>query len=308
MGWDYKKDDEMAKRFISRLSILLSHLRCVAQTWETKDSQGSDYAYSVSQPEDPSRAMTVLYNLARGHALLTGRNYITKEQDIPIIIKTVLSTAQIERVSLFSLLIANKGKITTPQIIEFLNVSRPTALRTMSEFRAIGLVDEQEIIVNGNKIKQITLDPKFAWFLSDEFEKLREEFTPTDNREYINDNKKEDQGCKEKSPPTTTDFSTTEGDNKKEQIFWRIYDELEQQQQTVEQQSCNSGLKSEVDRNNSTVSGKEIKNRLVSSNAFFAGDAFQIIEDMAKKGKLEKVAFDTYKRKEKCGSGNDNPR
>ena len=83
-------------------------------------------------------------------------------------------------------------------------------------------------------------------------------------------------------------------------IFWRIYDELEQQQQTVEQQSCNSGLKSEVDRNNSTVSGQEIKNRLVSSNAFFAGDAFQIIEDMVKKGKLEKVALILTKGKKKA--------
>lgn len=197
----------------------------------------------------------------------------------------------------------------------------------MSEFKAIGLIEEQEILVNGNKIKEIILDSKFSWFLSDEFEKLRDDFTPTDNRECIKDNKKEDQGCKEKLPPgntnfpekvkaegedckeklplttTTTNFSIIEGDNKKEQIFWRIYDELEQQQ-AVEQQSSNSGLKTEVDR--STVSGQELKNRLVSSNEFFAGDAFQILEDMTKKGKLEKVAFDTYKRKEKNGGGNNN--
>jgi hypothetical protein len=274
----------------------------VAQTWETKGTEGSDYAYSVSQPEDPSRAMTVLYNLARGHALLTGRNYITKEQDIPIVIKTVLSTAQIERVSLFSLLIANKGKITTPPVTEFLNVSKPTALRTMSEFRAIGLVEEEKISVNGNKIKQIVLDPKFSWFLSDEFAKLRDDFTPTDNREYIiNDNKKEDQGCKEKSPLTTTNFNS-EGENKKEQIFWRVCDELEQEhrhQQQIQQQSSNSGLKTEVDNNNSnTISGQELKSRLISSGKFFAGDAFQMLENMLKKGKLEKVAFDTYTRKE----------
>jgi hypothetical protein len=300
MKWDYKRDEELAKRYVSRLAILLSHLRCVAQTWETKDTQGSDYAYSVSQPEDPSRAMTVLYNLARGHALLTGRNYITKEQDISIIIKTVLSTAQIERVSLFSLLIANNGKLTTSQITEFLNISKPTALRTMSEFKAIGLVEEQEFLVNGNKIKQIVLDSKFSWFLSGEFEKLRDDFTPTDNREYINDNKKEDQGCKEKSPPIITNSSLSPSNNddddynnkeSKEETFWQIYKELEQQQQ----QCSSPPLIMEIDK--ITVSGQELKNCLISSGKFFAGDAFQIIEDMLKKGKLEKVAFDTYKRK-----------
>jgi hypothetical protein len=29
-----------------------------------------------------------------------------------------------------------------------------------------------------------------------------------------------------------------------------------------------------------TVSGQEIKNRLISSGKFFAGDAFQMLEDM----------------------------
>ena len=40
--------------------------------------QGSDYAYSVSQPEDHSRAITVLSNLAKGHALLTGEKLYFK--------------------------------------------------------------------------------------------------------------------------------------------------------------------------------------------------------------------------------------
>jgi hypothetical protein len=71
MKWDDKRDDEQAIRYIIKLAKLLSHLRCVATTWHTEDSQGSDYAYSVSQPEDPSRAITVLLNLAKGHALLT---------------------------------------------------------------------------------------------------------------------------------------------------------------------------------------------------------------------------------------------
>ena len=121
------------------MADLLSYLRCVAKVWETKDSQGSDYAYSISQREVPQRAITYLKNLARGHALSAGRNYITLD-DIPMIIKTALDTAAIERVSLFSLLIANNGTLTTNQIIDSLNVARTNRIRTMAEFKAIGLV------------------------------------------------------------------------------------------------------------------------------------------------------------------------
>jgi hypothetical protein len=322
--WNDKKDDEQAIRYIIKVAKLLSHLRCVATTWHTEDSQGSDYAYSVSQPEDPSRAITVLSNLAKGHALLTGRNYISKD-DVPIVVKTVLSTAQIERVSLFDLLLANGGKLTTTRIVESLNISRPTALRTMAEFKAIGLVDkEQEVSpLGGSGNIQITLKDEFNWFLSEEFQKLRDGFKPTDNTEYLKEGgarsvvKVEQEGRKEKIPPTTTNISlSTSTDNvddynnnsnkeqAKEKTFWQIYGDLEQkqqQQQQQQQQTSDPNITMDVDKN--TLSGQEIKNRLISSGKFFAGDAFQMLEDMTKKGKLEKVAFDTYKRKE-SGSNN----
>ena len=130
--WDHSRDDFGAKRCIAKLGTLLGHLRCIATTWHTEGTQGSDYGYNVSQPEDPRRAITVLQNLARGHALLTGRNYISLE-DIPIVAKTVLSTAQTERVSLFYLLLDNGGDVSTNDIVEYLGVSRPTAGRTMTE-------------------------------------------------------------------------------------------------------------------------------------------------------------------------------
>jgi hypothetical protein len=64
----------------------------VVPTWHTQDTQGSEYGYGIPTIEEPDRAMQQLANLAKGHALLTGRNYVTIE-DLPIIIKVVLSTA-----------------------------------------------------------------------------------------------------------------------------------------------------------------------------------------------------------------------
>jgi len=129
-----------AYRNIVKLGKLLAHLRGVAPTWQTKDTQGSEYAYGLSIIEEPDRAMLQLVNLARGHALLTGRNYVTTD-DLRLIIKVVLSTAPLERVTIFDLLLANNGRLNVNQITDFLNVSEPTARRTMTELKVLELVD-----------------------------------------------------------------------------------------------------------------------------------------------------------------------
>ena len=63
--------------------------------------------------------------------------------DVPLVVKMVLSTASIERVTIFDLLDqrANKGKMTTSQIANSLNISNHTDHRTMTELKALGLVD-----------------------------------------------------------------------------------------------------------------------------------------------------------------------
>jgi hypothetical protein len=151
IDWDYSKDDAAALKTIAGMADVLSYLRCVAQVWETPGSQGSDYTYTISQREVPRRAVTALSNLARGHALLNGRNYITLE-DVRIVVKTAMDSAQIERVSMFYLLIAYGGILTTTQILQSLNVARKTVLRTMIELKAIGLVDIEDFHEPGQKI------------------------------------------------------------------------------------------------------------------------------------------------------------
>jgi DNA-binding transcriptional ArsR family regulator len=169
---DPEKDEELAHRVIIRVAKLLAHLRALVPTWETRDTQGSQYAYALAIIEDPSRAMTQLRNLAKGHALSRGRKYITIE-DIPTVIHTALSTATMERVRIFELLIANKGRLTTTEIVEFLNTSPPTARRTMTELKATGLVhmDDGE----GQVPSTIRLKPEFHWFLTRQFAELKEQ-------------------------------------------------------------------------------------------------------------------------------------
>jgi hypothetical protein len=54
--------------------------------------------------------------------LLKGRNYVNRE-DIPMVIKVVLSTAPIERVTMFDILLAHDGVLNVNQITASLDVS-----------------------------------------------------------------------------------------------------------------------------------------------------------------------------------------
>src|SRR6476659_2989914 len=133
MRWNTEKNEKNAISMITELAILLAHLRGVVTVWETDDTQGLDYGYSTPIIEEPDRAITQLRNLARGHALSKGRNYITVD-DVPLLIKVVLSTASIERVTIFDLLIKANGVLTTTSISEGAKISKPTARRIIAEF------------------------------------------------------------------------------------------------------------------------------------------------------------------------------
>jgi hypothetical protein len=174
---------------IIRLAILLKHLRGNVPVYETKESQGSDYGYTSASLEDPNRAITQLRNLARGHALSQGRTVVTM-QDIPLLIKVVLSTASKERVILFDHLLENNGKLDTINIKDHLLISKKTALKTMTELVILEIVDRLEMennnpYNNNNNAFQIQLKDEFSWFLTDEFKKLRQDFGKEYYDEYI---------------------------------------------------------------------------------------------------------------------------
>lgn len=187
--------DRDVSLLIIRLAILLKHLRANVPVYESKDGQGSDYAYTSVSFEESERAITQLKNLARGHALSQGRNKITL-QDIPVLIKVVLSTASKERVILFDHLLENNGQLDTLNIEDHMVISKKTALKTMSEFVFLQLVDKIEMQnsnPNDNKAFQIQLKEDFKWFLTDEFKELRENFGKEYHDEYVASKKEKQQ-------------------------------------------------------------------------------------------------------------------
>jgi len=198
--WNHEKDDRQTIKIIAELAQLLAHLRgyvtvfksshhdeFVPHEKQNNNDESSalserpyvrEFIHSIPIIEHPSRATQQLYNLARGHALSFGRNYVTLE-DIFIVIKVVLSTGSIERVLILDLLIANKGTLTTSQITQAMRISNDTAKKTMTEFKGLELVTMERTGNNSNSEYKISLDIKFNWFLTEQFSQLRSEFKLT---------------------------------------------------------------------------------------------------------------------------------
>lgn len=70
----------------------------------------------------PLYVVAPLFSLER---LTCKSNVFLTLEDIPIVVKTVLSTANINKVGLVRLFIANNGKLTAKEIEKSLNVFRP---------------------------------------------------------------------------------------------------------------------------------------------------------------------------------------
>jgi hypothetical protein len=222
ISWNTGRNEIGAMKYLVQLAKLLGYLRREGATYIpehmiiTEATENEGYQYFTGPKEDVKRTATVLKNLARGHALITGRNYITID-DIPIVVKTVLSTARIERVKAFIALLDHDGTISAGDLAEELGTSRSKAYRLMVELKAIGLVNVAETGMaeytdNGNpamiKIMKLKKD-EFDWFLSNEFKKLRDNFTPVDNRRYMNQEGAEDEDSERQAAAAAASASSS---------------------------------------------------------------------------------------------------
>ncbi|HJU12920.1 MAG TPA: hypothetical protein VJ792_00495 [Candidatus Nitrosotalea sp.] len=166
--WDDSRNDKDTISKITMLAMLLGKLRASMSTEDVPYHGGSNYNFEPPVIEDPTRATDSLINLAKGHALLYGRNYIMPD-DLRPVVKIALSSASRERVGLFQFLIEKGGSQTTDQVMEKFKVGRDTALKYMKELELIGLVerDSQSTITKPTIV--IRLKEFYQWLLSDEF-------------------------------------------------------------------------------------------------------------------------------------------
>jgi len=60
-------------------------------------------------------------------------------------------------------MVAKEGVVTVSTVANALSMSKSTALKTMTELAAVGIVNLETISIEGNHTKQIQLQNEFEW-------------------------------------------------------------------------------------------------------------------------------------------------
>lgn len=174
--WNKDNDEQGLMEIIARLAKILARLRSAMNVWEEHFGQ-KKYNHNQPTTEMPDRLNQLIYNLARGHALVCGRTNINKD-DLKIALRVALDSAPPNRSKIFKNLIKNAGQLTTKDVMQILNCSRPTALKMMQELVILEIVDtignledESEDHV-GRPEQMIILKDKYTWFISEECKEL----------------------------------------------------------------------------------------------------------------------------------------
>ena len=170
--WDRSADDKVILKELALVAQLVACLRGTINVW--KDNQGEEpYNHTIPQIEKPDRINQSFYNLARGHAVACGRTAISDE-DLSIVIKVALSSASLDRIEAFNLLIKSDGVLTTEQVIYGLKCSRPTALNLMEKMMLLNLVNEVPAtnLAVGRSEKVVRITERFLWFVGSRFKEL----------------------------------------------------------------------------------------------------------------------------------------
>lgn len=166
--WNKEKDEYSVLEKIHDLSEIVRFLRSALSVWREGDDEGSEYSYSSPLTEEPYRLNSYLFDICRGHAIINGRDNITKEE-LPILFKVALDSMPTERRKLFRYLLERNGQLYTEDIEQKLKCSKKVALKVMKVFEILGVVElnSQKTDEPGRPETKITLKEEFKWLLEE---------------------------------------------------------------------------------------------------------------------------------------------
>lgn len=135
IDWDREDDPEDCLEVIARCAELLASLRGTIQVW--KSDKDDSICHSIPVIEQPDRINCLLYNLARGHAVVCARTQITKDDLWPVL-EVTFDSAPTSRSKLFRHLIKKDGTLRTPDVESLLRCTAPTARSEMEALAVVG--------------------------------------------------------------------------------------------------------------------------------------------------------------------------
>jgi hypothetical protein len=163
--WETADDPKDVRLWIARLAKLLAAMRS-----EPQRESGGDYSppsFIPAKPEQPYRAQAVLYNLARGHALVHGRRQLD-EEDLPLIARVTVSTMPGAVGQVFSGLVQARGEPLAVQSIQrILGIRHPDTVRQiLRDLHARGVMEFAE---SGQGVPaDLRFRPDWEWCTSPE--------------------------------------------------------------------------------------------------------------------------------------------
>jgi hypothetical protein len=124
--------------------------------------------------EGPHRIIGALYDIARGHAILCGRDRVTID-DLQVCARIALSTMPAKRRPVMQELLnpINGGRLSSGQVETTAGISRPTTHDRMRELATLGFAILSESDDDGRGTKQLELLPNFEWPDSLDFPEFR---------------------------------------------------------------------------------------------------------------------------------------
>lgn len=152
--WDQRTNPSSVLKVIGRFAMLLADMRTPYES-ESKPSH-----------EAPHRANAILYNLARGRALIHGRSVLT-EADLPMVAQVALSSMPSHRRALWIAMTQNQAQpLTVKQVSTALEVSPNTAQERMQEMAWLGpMVFDSP---GQGKASTLSVHPDWVWFVTGE--------------------------------------------------------------------------------------------------------------------------------------------
>ncbi len=171
--WDREATPQAFLDKLRPMARLVCRLRGVVSIWR----EGRDGALTYTPPniEWPYRAQSIFFNLARGHALINGRNFLI-DDDLMIIAPLAIGSAPTERRNLFLGLLQQGGTLTAREAAGILKVTRPTARKYLKEFELLGIGavegDPEDEGRGDEPTQRLILGDEWHWFLSEEFQQL----------------------------------------------------------------------------------------------------------------------------------------
>jgi hypothetical protein len=138
ISWDRASDPGEVMLKIAAYAKALAPLRGTISVWREGAVDDETYNFSTPVIEAPHRAMSLLYALARGHAIVHGRVQLTTA-DLPLVARAALESVPNDRRAVMRLLLASDGTVGTGAVEEVIRCSAPTARAILETLDKLGV-------------------------------------------------------------------------------------------------------------------------------------------------------------------------